>query len=184
MGLEEQILKAVNQRASLKVIELLLHYGGLKQTYTGGLSGGLGEAIKILGIENSINLEKEKRFLEGIRHLSPKITGKKEEYHMACGRFHGYPECCITNFLKCSMPAVRFDNKFLTKPIDYILDKLYHAYTFHVPCRINCGKTKRIAEKYQLYVREKFPAISLAFEIDYIKRRANFLKRRGLAHLI
>ncbi len=185
MDLEDKVLNILKEKTvSLGIIELLLYHGELKTTYTGGLSGGMHDLIRLLELENIIDLEKEKRFLEGVKHLNPRKTGKRKEYYTVCGRFYGYPECCIADFIKNTMPAVGFKNKFLTKPVDYVLNRIYHAYIFHVPCRAECGKTKKIAETYREYIRNNFSRISSLFEKDYLQRRENFLRKKGLARLI
>lgn len=183
MNIENRIVAITKDSATPSLIELLLAAGGLRKVFGGvkkGQNNILRELLQIVDPEKRIDLFAEANFYSELKKLGLKRNKDEKEYYRVCGRFYGYPECCIEAFSKYKMPAERFSKLFFTKPPDYVLERIYHAYASHVPCEIECGETKSTATGYRNYILTNFPRIAAIFELGYLKKREHFLKKINL----
>lgn len=181
-SLEDKILEIGSGKAMLKVVELLLVKGGLKKFLSGMRNGATETDIalfNLLGVRDKIDFTIEANFFKTMPPMPPKSEANaRAQRATECGRFYGYPECCIEAFTHYDMPSLMFDSEFFAKPLQFVMERLYHAYTFHVPCEIECEKTRQIAGGYQNYIRTNFPKIAACFEAKYLWSREQFLARQ------
>lgn len=100
------------------------------------------------------------------------------EYHMAMGKFFGYPECCVKTFIKSLdenlLPAREWHKKAGMALLKEDYNNLFD-YKLHVPCGLECKCTLKIAEEikkcletYDLEVAEHLRK----FNRDSIERAA------------
>lgn len=89
------------------------------------------------------------------------------------GEFLGYPPCCIKHFEEgCQKylngsgkgPAIEFWQS-VKKAIKKGTFNPTLYYVLHIPCRINCEKTLKLAEKIKITLESKAPE-----EADYLRK--------------
>ncbi len=179
-NLEDKILEISDGKAMLKIVEILLVKSGLKRFLSGLRNGPSTTDIalfNLLDMSGQMDSTVEADFFKAMQPIPARKDTKARALHnKEYGRFYGYPECCIEAFTLYDMPSLLFDTKFFSKPLSFIVERMYHAYAFHVPCDIECEKTRQLAGGYQTYIRENFPKIASCFEAKYLWCREIFLK--------
>lgn len=100
------------------------------------------------------------------------------EYHMAMGKFLGYPDCCVNQFIDSTIKGLLSGRKWEKKAGKALLEGNYDLlfdYTLHVPCGISCEESLKIGEKIKncLEAYDKEAAEHLRkFNMDSIERAA------------
>lgn len=78
-----------------------------------------------------------------LKYLGLLRKERGEEADKIAGRLYGYPKCCVKAFINQNKKLNPSGRKF--------------PFITHIPCSVNCGKTKKLNEMYRKAVKKASP---------------------------